>query len=215
MSTRKQRGIKGKIQIKQEDYLNEEEEDTMDEESDEMTVKLEDEIPSLDSQKVKSEYASSLGSFECPLPIRRPRKKTSSIEGPSKNIVKNYGKALCAFASSNIAIPYLENIALKRGFSSQILEKFTIFIRERKEKVNSIESLKRLLIAMEGDTPEEQEYKLLFKDISIIFLKYFSANWIYSGRLMHKKDHLRFRFKMLRRIQDPEHFTYLKSSSGK
>jgi len=90
-----------------------------------------------------------------------------------------------------------------------------MYIRERKEKVNSIDSLKRLLIVMEGDTPEEQEYKLLFKDVSIIFLKYFSANWIYGGKLMHKKDHLRFRFKMLRRIQDPEHFTYLKSSSGK
>ncbi len=199
-NNKKQRGIKRKIRIKQEedDCMNDEEMSSST--APEMIVKVE---------------STPSGSLECILPMRKPRKKTSCPEGHSKNIVKNYGKALCAFASSNIAIPYLQNIASKHGFSSHIVEGFIMYIRERKEKVNSIESLKRLLIVMDGDSREEQEYKVLFKEISIIFLKYFSANWIFSGKLMHKKDHLRFRFKMLRRIQDPEHFTYLKSSGKK
>ena len=147
------------------------------------------------------------------LPMRRPRQKPTSPEGNSKNIVKNYGKALCSFASSNVATPYLENIVEKNNYSRVKVVDFMASIKLKKEKVNSIESLRKLLVPEAGDKEEELTYKRIFQQISIIFLKYFAANWIYSGKLMHKNAHLKFRFKMLRRIQNPEFFTYLKTSA--
>jgi len=147
------------------------------------------------------------------LPLRGPRKNRTLPTADSKNIVKNYGKALCAFASSKLAIPYIENVVSKKGYDGVNINKFTNEIKSKKETTNSMESLRRLLMEEDGDTEEEKQYKHVFKEISIIFMKYFSVNWIYSGKLVHKNAHLKFRFKMLRRVKNPEHFTYLKTSA--
>jgi len=145
------------------------------------------------------------------LPMRKPRSKPSCPEGNSKNIVKNYGKALCSFASSVTAVPYIENIISNRSFLYIKRDSFMDYIKDKKEGIHSIESLRRLLVENTDDNKEIRAYKKLFQEISIIFLKYFSVNWIFGGKLMHKNAHLKFRFKMLRRVQNPEHFTYLKT----
>ena len=147
------------------------------------------------------------------LPLRGPRKNRTLPTADSKNIVKNYGKALCAFASSKLAIPYIENVVSKKGYDGININKFMNEIKSKKETTNSMESLRRLLMEEDDDTEEEKKYKNLFKEVSIIFMKYFSVNWIYSGKLVHKNAHLKFRFKMLRRVKNPEHFTYLKTSA--
>jgi len=84
-------------------------------------------------------------------------------------------------------------------------------MKEKKETTNSMESLRKLLIEEEGDTQLDVVTKAVFKEVSIIFMKYFAVNWIFSGKLVHKTAHLKFRFKMLRRIKNPEYFTYLKT----
>ena len=147
------------------------------------------------------------------LPMRRPRQKPTCPDGNSKNIVKNYGKALCSFASSKVAVPYLANIMERAELKSVKIPIFAQHIKSKKEKLNSIESLRKLLVPEPSDDAETREFKILFKEISIIFLKYFAVNWIFGGRLTHKNAHLKYRFKMLRRIQNPEHFTYLKTSA--
>ena len=130
----------------------------------------------------------------------------------SKNIVKNYGKALCAFASSRIAVPYILEIMAKNSYDCIDIPQFMETMKLKKETTNSMESLRKLLIAEEGEKKVEQTQKKLFKELSVVFIKYFSVNWIYNGKLLHKRAHLKFRFKMLRRIQNPEFFTYLKTS---
>jgi len=60
------------------------------------------------------------------------------------------------------------------------------------------------------DTNDEEEIrniKCLFKEMAEIFIKYFSVNWIFSGRLQYKKEHLKYRFNLLRRLRNPELFT--------
>jgi len=72
---------------------------------------------------------------EDPLPLRGPRKNRTPADADSKNIVKNYGKALCAFASSKIAQPYIENIIMKQG--NKDINVGGIYARyERKERDN-------------------------------------------------------------------------------
>jgi len=201
------RFLKKKIQLKQE-YLNEKALPSK------INVKTEFSVAETAETAETAEPYSPTDVQEFVLPMRKPRQKPSCPEGNSKNIVKNYGKALCAFASSAIAVPYLENIIAKNNFACNVKPGgFMSFIKSKKETINSIESLRKLLVVYEGDTNQITAYKKVFQEISVVFLKYFAVNWIFGGKLMHKNAHLQFRFKMLRRIQDPEHFTYLKTSA--
>ena len=125
----------------------------------------------------------------------------------SKNIVKNYGRAMSSFAYSDIATPYLEPLAEEENVDAK---GFQAWIQSHKENIDGIERLRNLLIPHKTDDETIVTYKRIFQKLSLIFLKFFCVNWIYSGKLTHKQVHLNFRFKMLRRIKDPENFTYLK-----
>ena len=138
---------------------------------------------------------------------KRPRSKAKeSIV--SKNIIKNYGKAMATFACSKLSKPYLERITDE----GDIDEKgFVHFMATYKECTDSIGGLRSLLLVTEEDSNEVATFKRIFKSLCEIFLKYFAVNWIFGGKMMHKILHLNFRFKMLRRVRNPVYFTYLTS----
>lgn len=138
-------------------------------------------------------------------PLYEPKKETKTTS--SKTIVKNFGKAMCSFAASELALPYLVQI-VKQGMP--VIKNFQLYIKKKKNTVDSIESLRSLLLSHRGEGKEVLDYKNIFKAISIIFIKYFSVNWIFQGKMAHKQAHLRARYKMLRRVQNPEYFTYFK-----
>ena len=192
------RYLKRKIQLKQEAHSEECEDLNL-----KPVVKVEASVAETAEtmETADSEIAHSPEIQEFVLPMRRPRQKPASPEGNSKNIVKNYGKALCSFGSSSIAHLYIENIIEKENLSSVKIPEFMNYIKAEKEKVNSINSLRKLLVVDAEDNEEIAAYKKIFKEVSVVFLKYFAANWIYSGKLLHKSAHLKFRFKMLRRVQ--------------
>ena len=143
--------------------------------------------------------------------IEKPRSPSDSkaVKGSTsaKNIIKNYGRALQNFAVSNIVLPYL-NPALEREEVS--LKDFRKYFYSKKKQVRSIAGLRNLLLVSDEDDAQGASFKRIFQEISIIFIKYFSVNWIFSGKLLNKIAHLKCRFKMLRRIKSPENFTYLK-----
>jgi len=150
------------------------------------------------------------------LPPGQPkRRKRSQGEGGSekvratKNVVKNYGKAICSFATSEIARPYLLPICHKENIQ---VEDFIQYVMNHKEAIDSIKTLRAILLVEEEDSEEVKAYKRTFAAIGEAFIKYFSVNWIFSGRVTHKDAHLKFRYKMLRRIRDPESFTYIQKS---
>jgi len=146
---------------------------------------------------------------------RKPRKArqsgTKSLPGV-KNVVKNYGKAMCSFAYSDLARPYLEPIVKEEKVT---VDGFSEWIQDNKERVDSIDSLRWLLLPTPKEDEDTVKYKRVFQKISEIFLKFFSLNWIYSGRLTHKETHLSFRRKMLRRVKNPVLFTYLRNTQTK
>jgi hypothetical protein len=164
---------------------------------------------------------------EIELIVPKVQKKIQKTEAPSnshsrglskpsydvkstKNIVKNYGRAISSFILSSLARPYLEDI-LSQSHSEIPVGDFIKYISERRDNLDCMERLKRILIISDDDSKEEASYKVIFKQIAEIFIKYFSVNWIFSGRLTYKQAHLDFRFKMLRRLKNPELFTYMKS----
>ena len=126
----------------------------------------------------------------------------------NRNIVKNYGRAIASFCLSDVAVFYLDPFAIQENIP---LERFKSFVLAAKENIDSISSFRRLLLVTREDHEETAAHKRIFQKMCVVFIKNFSVNWIFSSRLKDKIVHLKCRFKMLRRVMDPEHFTYLKS----
>jgi len=161
--------------------------------------------------KVKKEKENERTQKKQKQPSQKAAKvKRDQSKPSSKNIVKNFGKAMCSFASSDLALPYLDQLNTKRGVN---LEQFQDHIHKKRDLIDSIDSLRTLLLITKHDDEVMMGFKKLFQEISIIFIKYFSVNWIFQGKMSHKQAHLRSRFKMLRRIKSPQHFTYFKDFS--
>jgi len=125
----------------------------------------------------------------------------------TKNIVINYGKAIAGFACSEIALPYLNKIIVEEGVT---LQGFLTFATHAKEAIGGIASFRSLLVINEGDSEELSGFKRSLKKIAVVFIKFFSVNWIFHGRVIHKSEYLKYRFRMLRRVQDAENFTYIR-----
>jgi len=128
----------------------------------------------------------------------------------TKSVVKNYGNAIGSFASSKIARPYLERMLADQRITPH---EFQQYISSKKISMCNINNLRKMLTEHHDDTDRERLFKRVFRQIAEIFIKYFSVNWIFHGKLKHKETHLKYRFKMLRRIQRPELFTYLKEKA--
>lgn len=132
-------------------------------------------------------------------------KKTK--EAKCQNIVKNYARAMINFSLDKIAAPYLTDILAKEPEID--FKRFRKYINQKREKVNCIQNLRSMLLVLERDTVKVAAYKRVFREICLVFLKYFSVNWVFESRVKNKIVFLRYRFKLLRRVQRPEHFTYL------
>ena len=128
-----------------------------------------------------------------------------------KNIALNYGKAIASFAISHLAIPYLNDHLERERIK---MAEFIGFIKERKAMIRGIIGLRSLLLIEESDPRKIVAFKKVFQAISQIFIKYFSANWIMTGKLSDKMTYMKFRGNMLRRVQNPESFTYIKERTS-
>ena len=143
-------------------------------------------------------------------PVTRPRSESSTQVNSSKNIVKNYGRAISAFTLSDIGLPYLQPLVRREAIK---IEEFKAFISNGKENIDGISSFRNMLLASGEDSEKTVAFKKVLSEMSVVFIKYFSVNWIFSSKLRNKIAHLKCRYKMLRRVTDPVHFTYLKTSN--
>ena len=126
----------------------------------------------------------------------------------TKNIVKNYGQAICKFSTSSLALPYLQRLIQEEEVE---LMGFVNFVNRIRDQIDGLHHFRAILLPNKKDDKETAAYRRLFKNAGLIFIKFFSPNWIFHSKIIHKKAHLGFRFKMFRRIQHPELFTYLKA----
>jgi hypothetical protein len=130
-----------------------------------------------------------------------------------KNVVKNFGRAICTFAASSAAKPYILDLLAKEEEIE--LRDFVEYVQKIKRRIDGLFHFRSLLLPAKNEGPKTTAYKRVFKEISTIFIKYFSVNWIFHSKVQYKQAHLKFRYKMLRRIQNPELFTYLQFDSGR
>jgi len=128
------------------------------------------------------------------------------------NVMKNYAAAMITFALSKFSDPYLKRLPVIRRLPLTIFRKM---LTTKRQSVHCIKSFRELLFIEDEDSDEIIVFKALFKEACKIFLKYFSVNWIYNSKLNDKLKYLKYRGKLLRRVQNPAKFTYLESFSEK
>ena len=126
--------------------------------------------------------------------------------------MKSYSRAIVRFAISVFARPYITETATKENIK---VEDFREFLKSQGHRIHCIKNLRGLLIIDKRDILQTTSFKRIFKDICVIFLKFFSVNWIFNSKVGDKIVHLNYRFRILRKIKDPEHFTYLEDFSKK
>jgi len=160
----------------------------------------------------KSTSTSSSSASASPKKRRRLSGSTFTPQSTlkTKNIVKNFGRAISTFAVSHLAMPYLIPLVDADGVT---LEGFISYVKNRKNDIDGLNSFRSMLMPSKEDTKETIAYRKIFTALSEVFINYFSVNWIFHGKVQHKEAHLKFRYKMLRRIKAPELFTYLKKGT--
>jgi hypothetical protein len=121
----------------------------------------------------------------------------------TKNLVKNYARAIIIFGKSKCAEPYINRLIEEKKFNFSVND-FVTFINPFKGEVTSIAKFRDLLTIGKKSSQREKEFKGILKELAVIFIKYFSVNWIYSGRVTYKKAHLNCRFWILKKIRNPE-----------
>jgi hypothetical protein len=128
------------------------------------------------------------------------------------NVMKNYCAAMIHFAFSQMAEPYLAKLPEIQVLT---LSKFYSILKLKKSNVNCISNLRQVLVQEQEDSDEIKAFKVLFQKACTVFLKFFSVNWIYNSKLTEKSKYLRYRGRLLRRVQDPAKFTYLEEFKEK
>lgn len=143
--------------------------------------------------------------------LSSPKKQLSSetkagLSLRLKNVSKNYGRAICNFILTDISKPYLEDAKRRLDFE---LAEFYNYIKEKRSTINGIKELRSMLLVDHRDSDKVKTFKLAFQEISEVFIKYFAINWIFNSKLEYKLDYAKCRHKILRRVRNPQLFTYL------
>lgn len=129
-----------------------------------------------------------------------------------KNIIINYGKAVLSFAASDFAIPYIKSYMQNESLN---LNDFKNFVIHEKNKIGGIAGFRSMLLVSENDEEKTKACKRLLQWLGEVFIKCFSVNWIMTGKVTHKLLYLKYRFKILRGICDPENFTQIRNNIRK
>jgi hypothetical protein len=136
--------------------------------------------------------------------------RVTELENPTgqalKNVVKNYGKQIIKF----IKHPLGKKIAMEQlnGDTKQV-GMLALYMKSQSE-ITNMNDFRNILIVREEDGEEIKLYKEAFKAMSIEFVQSYSHNWIFnSNRIADKWSHIYAKPKILRRLKNPEFFTYL------
>lgn len=125
----------------------------------------------------------------------------STFTKPTKNMIINYGKAIFSFAMSDLANEYIERYFRQESIH---LPSFHEYLLQLKPMISGYKNFEGFFIIKETDNSQVVLYKKVLKKLGEIFMKYFSVNWIFHGKVAHKLVYLRHRHAILQRIMKPQ-----------
>jgi len=157
---------------------------------------------SSDCSMVKSEF----NQFALPKKEKIPEKKNQSNQ--PKKYVKNVDltciKAIITFANSHTALPYIKVCLQQENLKFTDLISFITLTKER--ITNGVQSFWSLFLDDCCHDPKTEACKRIFQNLSQVFIDNFSVEWIMQSKLVHKDAYLKYRQKMLKKIQNPGHY---------
>ncbi|CAK79367.1 unnamed protein product (macronuclear) [Paramecium tetraurelia] len=154
------------------------------------------ELPQPHKMKKHSKKLMSIDSSESFKVIRKKKEKKIN---DTKNITKNFSKAIISYIMNN---PDL----LKQFFSSKQYEDFLVLLKNKKNQMTNIKQLRDLWI----DGGKSSEFNKVFRIISQYFLKNQSVAYVYNSRISNTIWHLKYRQNLLRALKEPENFRFIK-----
>ena len=113
--------------------------------------------------------------------------KKQSIKNETKNIPKNFGKAIITFAEQH---PSTVSRALQHSAVS--FEELMESLKEKKKGINSIADLRNLWL------DDKYPYAKEMRTLSRYFLKRGALSYIFKSRISNHKGHIKYRKRMIK-----------------
>ena len=125
----------------------------------------------------------------------------SSLRNDTKNIPKNYGKAMLNYIQKNTR-------EIKKFISQHDVDlmELMIVVKEFKGKINTIHDLRE----MWGEQAKDDKVKKCIRILSYHFMRMKCLPYIFNSRIRNYHTHIKYRKKMMEGIRDPEKFTKIK-----
>ncbi|CAD8101210.1 unnamed protein product [Paramecium sonneborni] len=142
---------------------------------------------------------------KCPqvkLNIQKRKGMSLQEQKDTKNIPKNYCKAIITFASKNQAL--CQQILGDQLKVVKFLERITVY----KQKLINIRIFSGLLT--QSEDPEEEEFNQTFRILSRIFVKKYAINYIFNSKIVQHNWHLHYRQQIYKGIKNPKNFSHIK-----
>ncbi|CAD8071643.1 unnamed protein product [Paramecium sonneborni] len=182
--------LKEQLKFFKEDSVLSEEINHSEESSIELKRKNKNKITSKRRKKHTSDSSES---------FRITKKKKISKVNDTKNITKNYSKAIISYISNNPLI--VQKVMQKNRYDDLVN-----FLKNKKNSMTNIKQLRDLWV----NSGKNAEYNRVFRIISQLFLKTQAVSYVYNSRISNTQWHLKYRFNLLRALKEPENFKFIK-----
>jgi hypothetical protein len=113
----------------------------------------------------------------------REEMNEKKLKNETKNIPKNYGKAIITFIEK-----YRDVVASVCAFTGVPFEDFIGEMSEMKKTINTIADLRRLWI--------DYKYSRCMRIISNLFFRKYSLNYIFNSRICNFRSHIKYRHRL-------------------
>lgn len=126
--------------------------------------------------------------------------RVSLMKNDTKNIPKNYGKAILTFILKS---PSTARVTAMLGLN---LPEFLMEIRKMKNKINSIEGLRK----MWGSDSLNNVFKKCTRILSYEFMRKQCLRYIFYSKVRNFGTHIKYRQKLIEGIENPLEFSHIK-----
>lgn len=123
-----------------------------------------------------------------------------SDKNQTKNIPKNFGKAIACFIEHNE--PLVRRVFTL--FPQLDYSEFLLDMKRRRRSVNSIAALRSFWIE------EENIFAAPTRILSQIFLRKHCFHYIFSSRVTYFEGHIKYRVRLLEALENPKDFNSFK-----
>lgn len=127
------------------------------------------------------------------------RRVRNDTVNDTKNIPKNFGKAIISFIQRN------------QGITARCLNKYGVdlgsFLQELKQKKKCLHSIRELRsLWIENDF----QYAKVFRELSYYFLRRGTHKYIFGSRIADFGSHLKYRYRIMKALENPTAFNSIK-----